>query len=91
MTDVHEYITRLATQYQMAIEGDDHKDRDCHWQIEERWDYGEFTGYWVRHDGYVYGGCGGLWQSEDGPFPTRAQAVARLERHIRNAIQRAEQ
>lgn len=32
---------------------DHHKDRDCHFTIEEQWSYGRYPTYTVHHYGYV--------------------------------------
>ena len=46
-------VTALAAEYYEVVQGDIHKDRDCHWRIVERWSYGEHAGWFVEHDGYL--------------------------------------
>ena len=81
-------LTKLAAEYYEAVQGDVHKDRDCHWQIVERWSYGEHAGWFVDHNGYVYDMPGSEY-GEDGPHPSREAAMRRLAEHLRAAIEDA--
>ncbi len=80
--------TALAAEYYEVVGGDIHKERDCHWQISERWSYGEHVGWFVEHDGYCYDGLEGDY-GEDGPHPTRAAAEGCMADHLRAAIAEA--
>jgi hypothetical protein len=52
--DLDDKIHQLASEYQILISGDHHKDRDCHWSITRKWAYGEDIGWVVEHIGYLY-------------------------------------
>jgi hypothetical protein len=58
-----------------------HKDRDCHWYIEEDWAYGNAPVYCVRHEGYINGDI----ESE---FSTRLRAERYLIDIMRTSIDR---
>lgn len=49
-----ERITLLTGLWCSIIQGDHHKDRDCHWSIVTKYSYGEKAKYCVEHSGYVY-------------------------------------
>lgn len=85
-TAVEDEITRLAAGCYEAMAGDIRKDRDAHWQIAERWSYGEWVGWFVEHDGYRYDG---LQFGEGGPHPTREAAERCLAEHLRTATAEA--
>jgi hypothetical protein len=78
-------LSALAGQYNEVVHADIHKDRDCHWQIVERWSYGEHAGWFVEHDGYVYELADGQY-GERGPFPSREAALVGLGDLLRDAI-----
>jgi hypothetical protein len=78
-------LAALVAEYYEALAGDVRKDRDAHWQISERWSYGERTGWFVEHDGYCYDGLEAE-HGEDGPYPTRVQAERCMAEHLRAAI-----
>jgi hypothetical protein len=78
-------LSRLVRQYYEALAADVHKERDCHWQIAERWSYGEPVGWFVEHDGYCYEGLDADY-GEDGPHPSRAEAERCMAEHLRAAI-----
>ncbi len=48
-----EKIKKLTKLWYDYVSLDHHKDRDCHFYIEEDWAYGEEPVYCVNHDGYV--------------------------------------
>ena len=47
--------TELTGMWYELVGLDHHKDRDCHWGIEQRWSYGDPPTWRVTHDGYVAG------------------------------------
>ena len=77
-----------VAEHYAALAGDVHKDRDCHWQIVERWSYGKHLGWFVEHDGYCYESLEAGY-GEDGPHPTREAAAACMAEHLRAAIAEA--
>ena len=85
-TTAEDEITRLVAECYEAMAGDIRKDSDAHWQIAERWSYGERGGWFVEHDGYRYDG---LAYGEDGPHPTREAAERCMAEHLRIAIAEA--
>lgn len=44
---------KVMERWYAYIGKDHHKDRDCRFLIEERWEYGECAGYTVDHWGYL--------------------------------------
>lgn len=50
---VEEQILELTNMWYEYVSMDHHKDRDCHWHIEQVWSYGEKPYWTVWHDGYV--------------------------------------
>jgi hypothetical protein len=73
----------LLREHYETVGAEIHKDRDCHWQIVERWSYGEPVGWFVEHNGYLYepGEYG-----EAGPYPSQEEARRSLADHLRAAI-----
>ena len=65
-------VTALAEEYYNTISSDHHKDRDCHFIIEESWSYGEYQGFIVRHHGYIN-------EFTYGPYKTEIEALKVLE------------
>lgn len=53
MNKLYKEITELTAEYYKLIGQDHHKDRDCHFDIEHKWSYGEDTGWHVTHYGYI--------------------------------------
>ncbi len=53
MTPLEEEILKLTTIWQYFVSVDHHKDRDCHWYIEQRWAYGEPPYFQAYHHGYI--------------------------------------
>jgi hypothetical protein len=51
--DIHQEILLLTKEWYSLISGGHHKDRDCHWNIETRWSYGNPPNYYVYHYGYL--------------------------------------
>ena len=47
-------ILRLTKLWYQYVGMDHHKDRDCHWSIEERFSYGDEPTYEVYHFGYIF-------------------------------------
>lgn len=78
-------IDELVAELYEAQAGEVCKDRDGHWQVVERWSYGEHAGWYIEHDGYIYELSGGEY-GEEGPFATRAAALNRMVEHLRDAI-----
>lgn len=78
-------LTKLVVEYDEIVGRDIHKDRDCHWQIAERFSYGEHAGWYVEHHGYLHELRDGEY-GEDGPFRSREEALRRLAKHLRSAI-----
>jgi hypothetical protein len=83
-------LADLLAEYEEALTNDVYKNRDCHWQIAERWSQGEHLGWFVEHDGYRYGGLDKDY-GQDGPHPTHAAAVTCMAEHLRWAIEWAEE
>jgi hypothetical protein len=50
---MNEEILKLTAQWYRLVGLDHHKDRDCHWYINEVWSYGQPPRYEVQHFGYV--------------------------------------
>ena len=46
-------ILRLTKFWYEYVSQDHHKDRDCHWHINEIWSYGREPTYSVEHYGYI--------------------------------------
>ena len=53
MTPIEEEITNLSKKWIEYINLDGHKDRDCHWYVEQRFSYGEKPYFQAYHHGYV--------------------------------------
>jgi hypothetical protein len=84
-TPIEAELAALVARYDELIHGDVHKDCDCHWQVGERWSYGEPAGWFIEHHGYVYELRGSEY-GEQGPFRTREQALRALSEQLRMAI-----
>ena len=78
-------LAKLAVAYQEIVWRDIHKDRDCHWQIAERFSYGERVGWYIEHHGYLHELLDCEY-GEDGPYRSREEALRRLAEHFRAAI-----
>lgn len=52
MQDKIKEITRLTALWFKCL--DYHKDRDCHWYIQQVWSYGDDPYWEVQHYGYIY-------------------------------------
>lgn len=52
LDDIRTEIVRLTGVWMEYVGYDHHKDRDCHWYIEETYSYGEPPVWVVRHYGY---------------------------------------
>ena len=52
--ELREEIKKLTGIWYQIVGLDHHKDRDCHWYINEKWSYGDYPTYEVYHYGYVY-------------------------------------
>jgi hypothetical protein len=90
MTPAEDPLADLLARYEEVLTNDVYKDRDCHWQIAERWYRGKHLGWFVEHDGYYYGGLDNDY-GQDGPHPTHAAAVACMAEHLRRATEGAEE
>lgn len=53
MANVDEEILRLTGVWYEYVNFDHHKDRDCHWTIEENWSYGDYPTFQIVHEGYI--------------------------------------
>ena len=53
MTPLEEEIVKLSRIWYHFVSVDHHKDRDCHWYIEQYFSYGEEPYYRAYHYGYV--------------------------------------
>ena len=53
-TDLRDEIKRLTEKWYSLVGRDHHKDRDCHWYINETWSYGDYPTYTIDHYGYVF-------------------------------------
>jgi hypothetical protein len=51
---IEEKLVLLTGLWCSIIQGDHHKDRDCHWSIVTKYSYGEGAKYFVEHSGYVH-------------------------------------
>jgi len=72
-------ITKLSDLYYSLLQGNHHKDRDCHWSIEERWSYGNPPQYVLMHLGYIYKDIEIIYYTYD-------EALAGLNLHLNKAI-----
>lgn len=72
-------ITELAQAYQDLIGPYHHKDRDCHWEITETWKYGQYAGYVLTHNGYVY-------EDVCETYATYDDALSGLKHHLTQAL-----
>lgn len=52
--ELREEIKKLTDIWYQIVGLDHHKDRDCHWYINEKWSYGDYPTYEVCHYGYIY-------------------------------------
>lgn len=78
-TDKIEEITRLTDFWYDYVSGDHHKDCDCHWYIEQSWDYGGKPQWKAYHLGYIY-------DSKEIKVNTYDEALDALLSIIKNAI-----
>ena len=81
-----EDLDRLISDYYEALAGEG-GDGDGHWQISERWSYGERLGWFLEHDGKCYRGFDE--DGEEGPYQSLEAARASLAVHLKAAIARA--
>lgn len=72
-------ITALTEEWYHLIGKDHHKDRDCHWMIEERWSYGYPPVWAVIHHGYCY-------ERIEEECKTREEALGVLRGHLKQAL-----
>lgn len=72
-------ITRLANTYRELMCVYNRKGRDCHWEITQRWSYGEEPKWFILHDGYI---CA----AEN--FNSYQSALAGLKDYLEEAIKR---
>lgn len=72
-------ITRLSEIWYALVNLDHHKDRDCHWQIETTWSYGDGPKFTVYHEGYVH-------ERVNRRYPTLRRAMVGLRDEIQGAI-----
>jgi hypothetical protein len=75
-----EKITKLAEEYHGLIAGQHHKDKDCHWQIQVRWSYGNAPVFIVSHNGYLH-------KMEETICGTYEAALAVLRDELKDAIE----
>lgn len=54
MMETEQEILKLTGLWQEIVCLDHHKDRDCHWYINETWSYGDKPYWEVCHYGYVF-------------------------------------
>jgi hypothetical protein len=54
MSEFESKINRLTELWYQHVSLDYHKDRDCHWYIQETWSYGQPPYYTAQHWGYVF-------------------------------------
>jgi len=52
---VFKEILELSEKWYDYVGQDHHKDRDCHFYIQQNWSYGQIPKWTVEHYGYVYG------------------------------------
>jgi hypothetical protein len=53
MTPLEQEITELTKRWHYYVGQDHHKDRDCHWYIEQRYEYGEKPYFQAFHWAYI--------------------------------------
>lgn len=53
MSELQNTITQLTSKWMNLIGPLHHKDRDCHWEITQRWSYSEKPYWVVQHYGYL--------------------------------------
>lgn len=68
-------VDELNEMWMTVVGSDHHKDRDCHWSINQRFSYGERKGFTVEHYGYIY-------EDVSDTFPTWEEARAGLIGHM---------
>jgi len=54
MSFLEQQILKLTKLWMQIVGLDHHKDRDCHWIIQESWSYGDPPRYYAWHHGYIY-------------------------------------
>lgn len=77
---VKEQILRLTDMWYEYVAMDHHKDRDCHWHIEQVWSYGEEPYWTVWHDGYI-SDC-----DDDNNYASHNEALEALLKLIHSAF-----
>ena len=77
---IEKQITELAEKYHKLIAGDHHKDRDCHWNIETKWSYGNEPIFIVEHRGYLH-------ETERSTFDKYETALIFLRDELKDAIE----
>lgn len=53
MTPLEQEIVELTKKWYAYVNLDHHKDRDCHWTIEQRFSYGDEPYYQAEHSSYI--------------------------------------
>jgi uncharacterized protein with LGFP repeats len=53
VTPLEEEITKLSRMWYYFVGVDHHKDRDCHWYVEQYFSYGEAPYFKAWHHGYI--------------------------------------
>jgi hypothetical protein len=53
MTPLEQEIVNLSKIWYNFVSLDHHKDRDCHWYIEQYFSYGDAPYYQAHHNGYI--------------------------------------
>jgi hypothetical protein len=76
-----EEINRITDFWYSYVNMDHHKDCDCHWYIEQSWDYGDKPKWKAYHLGYVY-------DTEEIRTSTYDQALDALLSIARNAVRK---
>ena len=76
MTSLEQEITALTEKWMIYINIDGHKDRDCHWYIQQAWSYGQEPVFIAYHHGYVGSDFSG----------TRCTTIEEAQEELRDAL-----
>ena len=55
MTPLEQEIVDLTRKWYVYVSSDHHKDRDCHWTIQQHFSYGDEPYFQAEHWGYIGG------------------------------------
>jgi len=79
-----EELLKLTDSWYQLVSKDHHKDRDCHFYIEQRWSYGQEPKWYVNHFGYLAGDI------EKGPYETYEEAAEALKKVLKLLLKKVD-